>query len=190
MAGTCITPPCLLRLSTPPTLLSRKPLLLASALTTQRPRKFAKRKNYLRPKILKTTTKPYIKPQNEPITPLEIPIQHTHISPSDEVAKAPKNQGLRLSEVSEPEAIVNDTESTFYETPIRKTHILDSDLAAGDELKTSENQEFRLSEVSDPSGAVNTVAGTFSNTLLLNFGLWEVGAICFRRLMLFGYSIN
>ncbi|XP_049394618.1 uncharacterized protein LOC125858870 isoform X2 [Solanum stenotomum] len=180
MAGTCITPPCLLRLSTPSTLLSRKPLLLASALTTPRRRKFAKRKNYLRPKILKTTTKPYIKPQNEPITPLETPIQHTHISPSDEVAKAPENQGLLLSEVSEPEAIVNDTESTFYETPIQQTHILDSDLAAGDDLKTSENREFRLSEVSDPSGAVNAVAGTFGKGSLLKFGLWIVGAFVFQ----------
>ncbi|KAL3348142.1 hypothetical protein AABB24_021677 [Solanum stoloniferum] len=180
MAGACITPPCLLRPSTPSTLLSRKPLLLASALTTPRPRKFAKRKNYLRPKILKTITKPYIKPQNEPIIPLETQIQHTHISPSDEVAKAPENQGLRLSEVSEPEAIVNDTESTFYETPIQQTHILDSDLAAGDELKTSENQEFRLSEVSDPSGAVNAVAGTFGKGSLLKFGLWIIGAFVFQ----------
>ncbi|KAK4737805.1 hypothetical protein R3W88_001502 [Solanum pinnatisectum] len=180
MAGACITPPCLLWPSTSSTLLSRKPLLLASALTTPRPRKFAKRKNYLRPKILKTITKPYIKPQNEPITPLETPIQHTHISPSDEVAKAPENQGLRLSEVSEPEVIVNDTEITFYETPIQQTHILDSDLAAGDELKTSENQEFRLSEVSDPSGAVNAVAGTFGKGSLLKFGLWIIGAFVFQ----------
>ncbi|KAK6803767.1 hypothetical protein RDI58_001551 [Solanum bulbocastanum] len=180
MAGACITPPCLLRPSTPSTLLSRKPLLLASALTTPRPRKFAKRKNYLRPKILKTITKPYIKTQNEPITPLETQIQHTHISPSDEVAKAPENQGLRPSEVSEPEAIVNDTESTFYETPIQQTHILDSDLAAGDELKTSENQEFRLSEVSDPSGAANAVAGTFGKGSLLKFGLWIIGAFVFQ----------
>lgn len=190
MAGACITPPCLLQPSIPSAILSRKPLLLASALTTPRPRKFAKRKNYLRPKILKTTTKPYIKPQNETITPLETPIQHTHISPSDEDTKATENQALRLSEVLEPEASVNDTESNFYETPIQQSHILDSDLDAGDELKTSEKQEFRLSGVSDPSEAGNAVAGTFSNTLLVNFGLWEVGAICFRRLMLFGYSIN
>ncbi|XP_055818207.1 uncharacterized protein LOC129887226 isoform X2 [Solanum dulcamara] len=180
MAGACMTPPCLIRPSTPPTLLSRKPLLLASALTTPRPRKFTKRKNYLRHKILKTSTKPYLKPQNEPISPLETPIQQTHILPSDEVAKAPENQALRPSEVSEPEGIVNDTESTFYESPLQQTHILSSDLAAGDELKTSETQEFRLSEVSDPSGGVNAVAGTFGKGSLLKFGLWIVGAFVFQ----------
>ncbi|XP_010323064.1 uncharacterized protein [Solanum lycopersicum] len=180
MAGACITPPCLLQPSIPSAILSRKPLLLASALTTPRPRKFAKRKNYLRPKILKTTTKPYIKPQNETITPLETPIQHTHISPSDEDTKATENQALRLSEVLEPEASVNDTESNFYETPIQQSHILDSDLDAGDELKTSEKQEFRLSEVSDPSEAGNAVAGTFGKGSLLKFGLWIVGAFVFQ----------
>ncbi|XP_015062170.1 uncharacterized protein LOC107007869 isoform X2 [Solanum pennellii] len=180
MAGACITPPCLLQPSIPSTLLSRKPLLLASALTTPRPRKFAKRKNYLRPKILKTTTKPYIKPQNETITPLETPIQHTHISPSDEDTKATENQALRLSEVLEPESIVNDTEGNFYETPIQQSHILDSDLADGDELKTSEKQEFRMSELSDPSEAGNAVAGTFGKGWLLKFGLWIVGAFVFQ----------
>lgn len=175
-----MTPPCFIRSSTLPTLLSRKPLLLSSALTTQRPRKFAKRKNYLRPKILKTRTKPYTKTQNEPITPLETPTQRTHILPSDEAAKAPENQALPLSEISEPERIVNDGGSTFYQSPLQQTHILASDLAAGDELKSSGNQEFRLSEVSDPSGAVNAVAGTFGKGSLLKFGLWIVGAFVFQ----------
>ncbi|XP_059310595.1 uncharacterized protein LOC132061938 [Lycium ferocissimum] len=151
MAGACITPPY-------PTLLSKKPLLLASALTTPRPRKLTKRKNYLRPKILKTTTnKPYIIPH-----------------------KPPENQELRLLEVSDPKGTVNDTESTFYETPLQQTHILPSDQAAGDELTTSENQELRLSEVSGPSGAVNAATGTFGKSSLLKFGLWVFGAFVFQ----------
>ncbi|KAK4372522.1 hypothetical protein RND71_007906 [Anisodus tanguticus] len=157
MAGACITPTCLIR---PSTILSRKPLLLACALTTPRPRKLTKRKNYLRPKILKTSTKPYIKPLTE--------------SASDEL-KSPENQE-RLSD----EGIVNDTESTFYETPLQQIHILPSDLAAGDELTTSENQELQLSEVSDPAGAVNATAGTFGKSSLLKFGLWVVGAFVFQ----------
>ncbi|XP_060217795.1 uncharacterized protein LOC132645056 isoform X2 [Lycium barbarum] len=144
MAGACITPPY-----------SRKPLLLASALTTPRPRKLTKRKNYLRPKILKTTT-------NIPLT--ETPIQqHTHIL----------NQQLRLSDPK-------GTESTFCETPLQQTHILPSELAAGDELDTSENQELRLSEVSGPSGAVNAAARTFGKSSLLKFGLWVFGAFVFQ----------
>ncbi|KAJ8565932.1 hypothetical protein K7X08_008508 [Anisodus acutangulus] len=157
MAGACITPTCLIR---PSTILSRKPLLLACALTTPRPRKLTKRKNYLRPKILKTSTKPYIKPLTE--------------SASDEL-KSPENQE-RLSD----EGIVNDTESTFYETPLQQIHIFPSDLAAGDELTTSENQELQLSEVSDPAGAVNATAGTFGKSSLLKFGLWVVGAFVFQ----------
>ncbi|CAN4113555.1 unnamed protein product [Withania somnifera] len=144
MAGGCITPPPF----TTTNLLPRKSLLLACALTTPRPRKLSNRKNYLRPKILKTTSKP---PKNEP---LETPIQHT--------------------------PIVNDTETTFYETPLQQTHIFPSDIAAGDQLKTSENQQLRLSEVSDPSGAVNATAGTFGKGSMLKFGLWVVGAFVFQ----------
>ncbi|PHU30669.1 hypothetical protein BC332_02762 [Capsicum chinense] len=136
MAGACIPPPFLIEPSTttgPCSRLSVKPLPFACALTTPRPRKLSNRKNHLRPKILKTTIT--IKPP-------------------------PENQQLRLSEVSEPQGIVNDTESAFYEAPFQQTRVLDSDLDA--ELKTSENQELRLSEVSDPSGSVNATAADYS----------------------------
>ncbi|XP_019253523.1 PREDICTED: uncharacterized protein LOC109232275 isoform X2 [Nicotiana attenuata] len=178
MAGAYSTSPCFVR---PHALLSRKPLLLACAVITPRPRKLTKRKNYLRPKILRTLTKQYINPRTEPIiSPLETPIQHTHILPSDQVTgdelKLPKNQELRLPEVSEPAGVVNDTAGTFYETPLQQTHIISSDLAARDELNTSENQELRLSEVSGPAGVVNASAGVFTKSSLLKFGLWVVGA--------------
>ncbi|KAM3265758.1 putative protein isoform X1 [Capsicum annuum] len=154
MAGACIPPPFLIEPSTttgPCSRLSVKRLPFACALTTPRPRKLSNRKNHLRPKILKTTIT--IKPP-------------------------PENQQLRLSEVSEPQGIVNDTESAFYEAPFQQTRVLDSDLDA--ELKTSENQELRLSEVSDPSGSVNATAGTFGKGWLLKFGLWVVGAFVFQ----------
>lgn len=163
MAGAYSTSPCFVR---PHALLSRKPLLLACAVITLRPRKLTKRKNYLRPKILKTLTKPYINPRTEPIiSPLETPILHTHILPSDQVVgdelKLQENQELRLPGVSEPAGVVNDTAGTFYETPLQQTHIFSFDLAAGNELNTSGNQELRLSEVSGPAGVVDASAGTF-----------------------------
>ncbi|XP_070042238.1 DEAD-box ATP-dependent RNA helicase 42 isoform X2 [Nicotiana tomentosiformis] len=182
MAGAYSTSPCFVR---PHALLSRKPLLLACAVITPRPRKLTKRKNYLRPKILKTLTKPYINPRTEPIiSPLETPILHTHILPSDQVVgdelKLQENQELRLPGVSEPAGVVNDTAGTFYETPLQQTHIFSFDLAAGNELNTSGNQELRLSEVSGPAGVVNASAGVFTKSSLLKFGLWVVGAFVFQ----------
>ncbi|KAK8511276.1 hypothetical protein V6N13_013693 [Hibiscus sabdariffa] len=93
--------------------LSLKPLL-CSSLSTPFPSKHKKRKNYLRPKILKTLSKPFpaFTPAN-PITPLESPPE---TKPLDVVVFKPSSEEIDKVEeiqVSESSGVIGENNGVF-----------------------------------------------------------------------------
>lgn len=115
-----------LSLLLPFTSISRKHISPKSSFSASSQRKLAKRKNYLREKILKTLTKPYpnfplpvpieTPPAIDPLVPFESPLEQILAYPSVEVAgeepKESKIQEVRVAEVSEPRIVVNNGKSS------------------------------------------------------------------------------
>ncbi|XVF62586.1 hypothetical protein PTKIN_Ptkin09bG0020300 [Pterospermum kingtungense] len=151
---------------------SLKPLM-SSPISTPLPLKPTKRKNYLRPKILKTLTKPFPSfiPTN-PITPLEESPPES--KPLDVVVFEPTNPITPLEE-SPPETkpldvVVFEPHSVEIPNPVLE--------------ETDKVEEFRVSEASGGVAGENIGwFGKFSAHSVLKFGLYFVAVFVFQTLI-------
>ncbi|XP_059648123.1 uncharacterized protein LOC132294320 isoform X2 [Cornus florida] len=137
----------------------RKPLVF-SHISTPSPSKFTKRKNYLRPKLLKTLKiiTPLI-PQES----LTNPIIPTESSPHEQQPESPSDQFSGNSCPNFAEEEPKESESVW--------------------------SEIQFSESSDSAGVLEGSVRNFSTRSVLKFGLYLVGAFVFQTIcavLLFG----
>ncbi|CAK9170085.1 unnamed protein product [Ilex paraguariensis] len=118
----------LLHPSATATLIHRKPFLISCTLTPF-PSKPIKRKNYLRPKILKTIIKPSPNPLPQsppanPINPSETPPEQSPNFPFDQFSseelKLPETHDFRSSEISQSVGVIDGSVGKFSRTSVLK----------------------------------------------------------------------
>ncbi|KAL2464055.1 embryo defective [Forsythia ovata] len=139
-------------------LIPRKPIFIVSSFDAPFPTKSTKRKNYLRPKILKTLKKPFIPklPSTVPVISIDFP--------------------TRQEEVKEPE----DTKIQEFDE-FENQESIESEETEIQELDKFVNQELREAKVSGSSGViVDGSIGRFHKNTLLRYGLCLVGAFVFH----------